>query len=168
MLSDTVRMPAFAPEEIARQRQQILSTLQVNVESPEWVADAVFDRLVYGVHPYGLPQHGTPASIASLSREDLVAFHERFYAPNNAILAVVGDLTAEEAFSGVEKVFGAWARREQAALSLAAPPEPAKRSLPCSMSFTNSAPTATTPATAACPGTWAKRRVRSVRRCRTE
>ncbi|MGK4301796.1 insulinase family protein, partial [Klebsiella pneumoniae] len=56
MLSDMVRHPAFAPPEIERQRQQILSNLTVSLDDPEYVADAVFDRLVYGLNPYGMPR----------------------------------------------------------------------------------------------------------------
>lgn len=127
ILSDTVRQPAFAAEEIERQRQQALSTLQVNFDSPEFVADAVFDRLVYGFHPYGLPQNGTPQSIASITRDDLVAFHARYFVPNNAILAIVGDVTAADAFASVEKVFGGWTRRELPASTSMAPPDPTRR-----------------------------------------
>ena len=60
LLSDMARRPAFEPDEIERQRQQMLSGLQVSFEDPEFIANAVFDRLVYGFHPYGLPQTGTP------------------------------------------------------------------------------------------------------------
>ena len=112
MLSDMARHPAFAPEEIERQRQQTLSSLQVSFEDPEFVADAVFDRLVYGFHPYGMPQSGTPETLAAITRDDLVAYHQRNFVPNNAILAIVGDVTAEEAFDGVRKVFGDWQRRD--------------------------------------------------------
>lgn len=127
MLSDMVRHPAFAPEEIERQRQQALSSLKVNFDDPEFVANAVFDRLVYGFHPYGMPQGGTPATLASLTREDLVAYHDRYFAPNNAILAVVGDVTADEAFDSVGKVFGDWLRREVPRTDFIAPPEPTRR-----------------------------------------
>src|SRR5690242_4869165 len=106
MLSDMARRPAFAPEEIARQKQQLLSSLQVSFEDPDFIANAVFDRLVYGFHPYGLPQSGTPETLASITRDDMVAFHEKYFVPNNAILAVVGDVTAEEAFASVRRVFG--------------------------------------------------------------
>ena len=64
MLSDMARRPAFAQAEIDRQRQQLLSSLQVSFDDPGFIADAVFDRLVYGFHPYGLPQTGTPDTIA--------------------------------------------------------------------------------------------------------
>lgn len=127
MLSDTVRRPAFARDEIERQRQQALSTLKVSLEDPDVIASAVFDRLVYGFHPYGLPQHGTPATLASITRDDLLAFHQRNFVPNNAILAVVGDVTNEEAFEGVRKVFGDWQRRDVLRPPLPAPPDPTRR-----------------------------------------
>ena len=54
MLSDIARRPAFSVEEIERQRQQMLSGLQVSLDDPEFLANAVFDRMVYGLHPYGM------------------------------------------------------------------------------------------------------------------
>jgi hypothetical protein len=87
----------------------------------------VFDRLVYGFHPYGLPQTGTPQTMAAITRDDIVGFHRRFFVPNNVILAIVGDLTAEEAFSGVKQVFGDWERGEVPADKIAAPPDPTRR-----------------------------------------
>jgi zinc protease len=127
MLSDIVRRPAFAPAEIDRQRQQILSGLRVSFEDPEFIADAVFDRLVYGFHPYGLPQTGTPQTMAAITRDDIVAFHRQYFLPNNIILAIVGDLTADEAFSGVKRVFGDWERGEVAAGKMAPPPDATRR-----------------------------------------
>ena len=53
LLSEVVRAPAFAPAEIDRQRQRVLSGLQVSLEDPDYLAGVVFDRLVYGFHPYG-------------------------------------------------------------------------------------------------------------------
>ena len=64
LVSDLARNPAFANEEIERQRQQILSGLKVSYDDPDYLAGVVFDRLVYGFHPYGKPDSGTPASIA--------------------------------------------------------------------------------------------------------
>jgi zinc protease len=127
MLSDMARRPRFAPEEIERQRQQMLSGLQVSVENPEWVANGVFQRLVYGFHPYGLPETGTPETIAAITRDDLLAYHLKHFAPNNALLAVVGDVTAEEAFSAVTAVFGDWQRRNVRDERFIPPPLPARR-----------------------------------------
>jgi zinc protease len=128
LVSDVARTPTFAPEEIERQRQQVLSGLKVSYEDPDYLANVVFDRLVYGFHPYGRPNSGTPESIARITREDLVAFHRAYFAPNNAILAIVGDVTAEEAFRGAERAFGGWARRPEATpLAAPDPPEPTRR-----------------------------------------
>jgi zinc protease len=127
LLADVVRNPAFAPEEIERQKEQTLSTQQVNINDPDYVASVVFDRLVYGFHPYGLPGSGTPDTIASLTRDDLQAFHRAHFVPNNMVLAIVGDLTSQEAFAAAEKVFGAWPRGEIPAWNAIEPPDPTRR-----------------------------------------
>jgi zinc protease len=127
MLSDMVRHPSFADAEIARQRQQLLSSLQVSFDDPDFIANAVFDRLVYGFHPYGLPQSGTPETLASITRADLMAFHQKYFVPNNAILAIVGDVTADEAFASVRRVFGDWERRDVPVIPAVEPPTSTRR-----------------------------------------
>jgi zinc protease len=127
LLADVIRNPAFAPEEIERQKEQLTSSLRVNAEDPEYVANVVFDRLVYGAHPYGLPGTGTPETIGGITREDLRAFHRRYFVPNNMILAIVGDLTSQEAFGAAERVFGSWPRADVAPVAPIEAPQPARR-----------------------------------------
>lgn len=127
MLSDIARHPSFAPEEIERQRQQLLSAMQVSYEDPSFVAGVVFDRLVYGFHPYGMPHNGTPESLTGLTRDDLRRFHETYYAPNNAILAVVGDVTVDEAVAAAERALGDWAPRDVPPRLSTSPPDPTRR-----------------------------------------
>ena len=110
LVSDLAQHPAFASDELERQRQQALSGMRVGYDDPGFLADAVFDRLVYGFHPYGRPQSGTPETVAAITRDDLVAFHRGWFGANNAILAVVGDVDADEAFAGAESAFGNWTR----------------------------------------------------------
>src|SRR5262245_46913078 len=127
MLSELAREPGFAPAEIERQRQQMLSGLQVSLEDPEYIANSVFDRLVYGFQPYGMPTTGTPETLAARTRDDLVACRRRYFAPNNAILAIVGDGTAEAAFATAEKVFGDWDKKDLSAEKFTQPPDPTRR-----------------------------------------
>jgi zinc protease len=127
LVADVVRNPAFAPEEIERHRRQTLSAMQVGYDDPDYIAGAAFDRLVYGEHPYGRPGDGTPESVARIARDDLVAFHRTWFVPNNALLAIVGDLSADEAFAAAERAFGSWARRDVPQTSMAAPPKPSRR-----------------------------------------
>src|SRR5688572_4368921 len=105
LVADVAQRPTFAREEIDRQRQQALSALKVSAEDPESVAGQVIDRLIYGFHPYGMPGSGTAESLASLTREDFVDFHRKYFVPNNALVAVVGDITADNAMAGLEKYF---------------------------------------------------------------
>lgn len=127
LVSDVAQHPAFATEEIERQRQQSLSGMRVSYDDPEFLANVVFDRLVYGFHPYGRPQAGTPEAVAALTRDDLLAFHKKWFGANNAILAIVGDVTPEEAFAGAERAFGAWARTAAEAGKPIDPPPPTRR-----------------------------------------
>jgi zinc protease len=127
LVSDVARNPAFAQEELERQRQQILSGLQVSYDDPNYLAGVVFDRLVYGFHPYGRPNAGTPQSIATITRDDLTAFHKAWFGANNAILAIVGDVMPEEAFAGAERAFGAWGRAPQGTPKPIDPPSPTRR-----------------------------------------
>jgi zinc protease len=127
LIADVAHNPVFAPEEIDRQKQQTISALQVNLEDPDYIANVLFDRLVYGFHPYGLPNNGTPETLATITREDLQAYHRRYFVANNMILAIVGDVTGEEAFAGAERVFGRWPRVEVVNEQIIEPPPPARR-----------------------------------------
>jgi zinc protease len=127
LVSDLARNPAFANEEIERQRQQILSGLKVSYDDPDYLSGVVFDRLVYGFHPYGKPDSGTPESIATVTREDLLAFHKRWFGANNAILAIVGDVTADEAFAGAARAFGSWERVDLLPIKAEEPPPATRR-----------------------------------------
>ena len=127
LLADVARNPAFAPEEIERQKDQVLSSLRVSIDDPSYIADVVFDRLVYGFHPYGLPGSGTEETLPALTRDDLQTFHRQYFVPNNMLLAIVGDVTGDEAFAAAERVFGGWPRAALPETSAVEPPPSARR-----------------------------------------
>jgi zinc protease len=127
LMSDVVRRPTFLQAEIDRQKQQALSSLKVAAEDPDSVAGLVIDRLIFGFHPYGMPGSGTAESLQALTRADFVDFHKRYFVPNNALVAVVGDITAADAMAGIEKFFGDWASAELPAFNPIEPPQPTKR-----------------------------------------
>lgn len=127
LVADLVRNPIFSLDEIERQRQQLTSGFKVSYEDPDYVAAVVHDRLVFGFQAYGFPTSGTPDSVARITREDLLAFHKTYFSPNDCVVAIVGDVTAEEAFDGVERVFGSWRRKETPNRVVEDPPEPTRR-----------------------------------------
>lgn len=117
LLSDVILHPTFPQEELDRWRRQALSGLQVSRQSASYLANTALAKTIYGDYPYGRPAEGTPESLQGLTRDDLVAFHKRFYVPNNAaILAVVGDVKAADAFARVERAFGGWQKGDEAQL----------------------------------------------------
>jgi zinc protease len=127
MVAESARTPTFPQDELDRLRQQALSAMGVNMQDPDYVADVAIDRLVYGFHPYGQPSSGTPESLARITREDLLTFHKTWFAPNNALLAVVGDVAPEVAFAGVTRAFGSWERREVPPIEVGEMPTPTRR-----------------------------------------
>lgn len=108
LLADVVMRPAFSEEEIERVRSRTLNGLQVSLSNPGYVADLVLAKVVYGATPYAHPISGTPETLRTLTRDDIVGFHARHCVANNAILAIVGDLTVDAAFALAEEHFGAW------------------------------------------------------------
>jgi zinc protease len=62
-----------------------------------------------------------------LTRDDLIAFHQQYFIPNNMVLAIVGDVTSDEAFAAAERVFGSWARGMLPMFRPVAPPASARR-----------------------------------------
>ncbi len=89
--------PSFATDALERNRQMMLAGLLRLEQSPGEVARRRFFQEVFREHPYAIHSGGTKESIAALSRDDVGAFHRRFYVAANAVVALVGDLTREQA-----------------------------------------------------------------------
>jgi len=68
---------------------------------------------LYLNHPYGRPVIGWRKEIEKLTREDALAFYRKYYTPNNAILVVAGDVTADEVKTLAEQTYGKVARRSE-------------------------------------------------------
>jgi zinc protease len=121
LLSDMVMRPAFAPAEVERKRRQTLSGLEVVRDDPDYVADAALRRLAFLGTAYSHSEDGTIASVRRMTPEDLRAFHDRYYQPANAVLAIVGDIKASEAFDRAQMCFGAWTNRTTPVIPAASP-----------------------------------------------
>jgi len=102
LLGDVLTNPAFSADELERAREQAIARLQSSLDDADAVLGAAYDREVYGNHPYGRNQLGSEASLATLEREDVVAFHQARYRPDGAFAVIVGDVTRAE----VEARFG--------------------------------------------------------------
>jgi zinc protease len=120
LMADLVRNPAFAEEELDRQRTQALDDLRVALSTPGQVASQAVGRVVYGDAPYGAPASGTTTSLPTIAQPDVRAFHAAHYRPSDATLVFSGDITTEAARALAQQTFGDWAA-SGAAPSVAAP-----------------------------------------------
>ena len=94
-------------KEVLTERDVILEERRSRVEnSPSSILSEQMDAALYLAHPYGIPVIGWAHEIAQLDREDAMSFYEHYYAPNNAILVVAGDVTPDEVRKLAEKNFG--------------------------------------------------------------
>ena len=109
LFADVMRNPSFPEKELDRLKLQRLSHLKARADDPEETAAAVFPRLIYGPdYPYGRPDLGTPGSVKSITREDVVAFMQRIMVPGNAALVVVGDIRPDAIAAALEARLDAW------------------------------------------------------------
>ena len=111
LMSDIVRNPAFEPREIERLRSQQLAAIASEMTQPAGIAQRMLPPLIYGgEHPYGIPFTGSgdPAMLATVTREDLVEFHQKWIRPDNARIFAVGDVPLSELVPLLESNFGKW------------------------------------------------------------
>jgi len=123
IFADVVRNPTFPQAEVDKYKTRTLAQLQFQRSIPQFLAQEQFQKAIYGTHPGALVV--PPAeSLKKLSSKDLSEFHSTYYRPNNAFLAVVGDVTMKELMPKLQKVFGDWQKADVPAMNI--PPAPAQ------------------------------------------
>ncbi len=119
ILADVLMHPAFREQKIQLAKMQHRSAIARRNDSPGSIASREFNKLIYGPEsPFA--RHTEYATIDNITRDDLVAFHQRFFGPNNMMLAVWGDFDAKTMVAKIEKAFEGW---EKIDLDLPAKPE---------------------------------------------
>jgi zinc protease len=105
--ADRMRNLVLTDAVIGPERDVVLEERRLRIENnPESLLAEEIDATLYQNHPYGVPVIGWMHEIEKLNREDAVAFYDRYYAPNNAILIVAGDVDAEEVRKLAENTYG--------------------------------------------------------------
>jgi predicted Zn-dependent peptidase len=112
LLADVVRRPTFPEHELERLRAEWIAGIAREKTSPDALAMRVLPPVLYGPgHPYAIPfsGSGTAEAIATLQRDDLVAFQRGVLRPDNATIIVTGAATVESILPVLERHFGDWA-----------------------------------------------------------
>lgn len=95
LLARVLAHPSFPENFFARDKARMVSAIKEDETKPEVIAEKAFWRLLYGSHPYA--QRETPPSVESISRDDLITFHNTHYVANRAVISMIGDMTRAEA-----------------------------------------------------------------------
>lgn len=111
LMSDVLLHPSFKKEELEKIKKQTMSGLKAAKENPSAIAANVRRVLLFGKdHPYGELQ--TEETVANVTVEMCKEYYNTYFHPNIAFLAIVGDITKDDAQELVEKYFGEWKAQE--------------------------------------------------------
>jgi len=108
LLMEAITQPIFPEEEIQREVEKTLAAIQSAEERPGVAARKAFYEGLFSENPYGHPVEGTKESLPRLTRDAILDFHNRYYHPNNAMLAVVGDITQEKVRTRLIPLLSPW------------------------------------------------------------
>lgn len=108
LLSDILMHPAFPKQEFERVRSQLLGEIASDNDDPGHVAMKAFNQLIFHNHPYRWPVIGTEDTLGKITLADVQGFYAKEYLPNQIILAIVGDVTVDQATTLVQTHFGGW------------------------------------------------------------
>ena len=106
--SESLQNPSFGNEYVERMRNQLIASLTIRDQDTSEVASLLQDKYLFPGHPYGQPIDGTIETIKSISRSDIIQFHQKHYDPSNMIIVVVGAVEKQEIHSLAEKYFSSW------------------------------------------------------------
>jgi zinc protease len=121
IFSDVLLHPSFPEEEIVRTKELIKGSLKHREEDPSFLADRAFLKEVFGGHPYARLLEGSIETIDILTKEDMMKFYSAYFMPNNSILSIAGDLTAEELQGILQKYLNEW-KKTDIPLKVSEPP----------------------------------------------
>jgi zinc protease len=107
ILADVLMNPAFSEEKIMLAKIQHHSSIVRRNDDVRSIAAREFEKLIYGPESV-YARHTEYATIANITRDDLVAFHKRFFGPNNIMLGIWGDFDTEEMIQKIQKAFEQW------------------------------------------------------------
>lgn len=105
--ADRMANLALAPDEVITERDVIIEERRQRVDSnPGARLGEQMSAARYRNHPYGIPIIGWEHEVASLTIDELADFYETWYAPNNAVVVISGDVTVDEVRPMIEEAYG--------------------------------------------------------------
>jgi len=114
LLADIVRHANFPAAVVEREKTVQLAGLKAEDEHPTSRARNLLRKKLFGAHPYGLRNGGTPETLARVTRAELLAYQQRYFVAQNGVVAVFGNVRANDVRARLETLFGDLPAGEQA------------------------------------------------------
>ncbi len=110
LFADVLRNPAFPEDKIDLKKSQYKNNIKRRNDRPASILSREWYNVIYGDHPHG--RYVEWAYVKDITRDDLVAYHEKYFAPNNLMLGITGDFKPKEIKKLLNKYFGDWEKKE--------------------------------------------------------
>jgi zinc protease len=97
ILANIIQFPLFPEAVLTREKARIVASIKESSVKPDYIADLELNKMLYGTHPYGLNDVGEIETLNALHRDDLLAFYRSHYVAKNTVVAMIGDVTHQQA-----------------------------------------------------------------------
>jgi predicted Zn-dependent peptidase len=104
---DMLKNPRFQEDRIKLAKSQLLQSMERRNDSTDDIEAREWNRLIYGANHFSTRQ-STKSSIEGITREDMIAFHQKYYQPGGFIFAVSGDFNPKEMIAKLEAAMKGW------------------------------------------------------------
>jgi predicted Zn-dependent peptidase len=106
ILADLILNPAFDAEQIELRKKSTIEGIRRRADDPRRLGRREFRKLIYSGHPAGW--ESTVETVSGLTRQDVLDFHRKYVRPENAVIGISGDMTAEEAQNLLNDLLAGW------------------------------------------------------------
>lgn len=106
LLNLALTAPRFDQDAITRMKNANTAEIRNNLGKPDWLVERVFNGMLFEGHPYARPGFGHLLAMSSITRDDLVHFVKTQFAKDVLKVAIVGDISKEDAAAALDAVFG--------------------------------------------------------------
>lgn len=110
LLTETLIFPAFEEDKLSIAKNRVLESIRRRNDRASGIATREFFKQLYGTdNPYA--RESTVETINAITRDDLIAFHQEYFVPNNMMLGVTGDFDLDQMIKKLEKTFAGWEKK---------------------------------------------------------
>lgn len=113
LLHEVLTVPTFPLEHVERFRHQLLTGLAMRAQDTAEMASLTFDQILFANHPYRFPEDGYTETVQTITRDDIIQYHQRCFGPKGMVLAVVGAVEPDQVIEYVSSHLGNWSNPNQ-------------------------------------------------------